>query len=173
MRGARVVGHHCRMCIGEQSPLVDSSLSSAAVEDHQDTPKVILFGGDPVSAQALTLLLRTKSYNVRFAPQSYLDDPDDEVGLIEDAQLVLLAPGMTSGNYARILELIASSTAATGIPVLQLGSPHEESYVAPEYRVSWPCRIEHLRECIENALRARARDVEEASQAPHENEAQT
>lgn len=122
-------------------------------------PSVILVNGDPVAGQALTLLLQTTSYNVRFASQSALDDPAEDSGLLDGVQLALFTPGTLIEHYERVLALLRSRPDTADVPILQLGAAPEEVRAEVDYLVPWPCRIEDLRRRIGAALRNRPQPI--------------
>lgn len=119
--------------------LPDRILTSAAV---------VVFGGDAIVGQALELLLRSSDCNVKFLTEPYLDEP----GLLDGAQILLLAPGLSAERREALLRLADGTAIAARIPVLELVSNTQGAHVGAGHLVPWPCRTEDLERRIKAAL---------------------
>ena len=106
---------------------------------------VVVGSGDAIVGQALELLLRGAHYSVRF-----LAEPPLEPGLLDDAELLLLAPGLNAERRESTLGLFSGHSTAK-IPILELITDSEDAPALGCF-VPWPCRAEDLQRHIEAAL---------------------
>lgn len=116
---------------------------------------VVVMGGDAVVGQALALLLKSADYDVRFLPEEPLSG---RAGSLSEAQLLLLAPGLSAERREAILALVSSEPDTKNTPVLELISNTQRSRLGERHFVMpWPCRTEDLKQQIEAALLADSR----------------
>lgn len=117
--------------------------------DDNDSPLVLIVGGNAVVGRALEMLLRAAAdFNVRFLTESSLDEP----GLLDGVQLLLLTPGLGSKRYEALLTLVSRYPLAAKIPLLRLVSANLAVQDGEKNFVPWPCRVEELKERISAAL---------------------
>ena len=110
---------------------------------------VLVFGGDAAVGRALELLLKSADYDVRFLGESI----SSESGVLGRAQLVILAPGLSTEAREDILTLLGSRTEEAKLPVLELlTNYHEEEQAGTGWFLLWPCRMEELRQQVKAAL---------------------
>ena len=120
----------------------------------QPVVNVVVAGGDAVVGRTLELLLGSAQYRVGFVPGSLLSEP----GMLEEADLLVLAPGLTDEQKATVLTDPSSDPAAGArsvarVPVVELVPDLREATGAGEFRlVPWPCRAEELQRQIRTAL---------------------
>src|SRR3712207_7176939 len=81
-------------------------------QPHRPAKTVLAICGDPVVGRALTLLLQSSLYEVRFLPVSALSEP----GALEGVRLVLLAPTweLDAGRRGDLRALVRDASAAAG-----------------------------------------------------------
>jgi hypothetical protein len=110
---------------------------------------VLVFGGDAAVGRALELLLKSADYDVRFLGESI----SSQSGVLDRAQLVILAPGLSTEAREDILTLLGSRTEEARLPVLELlTNYHEEEQTGTGWFLPWPCRTEELRQQVKAAL---------------------
>ena len=127
------------------------------ISDQGTDPITIAIWGDPVVAQALTLLLQSSGYATRILSESSLDNPK----VVKGVKLLLLTP-RRSADRKGFLASLSDVREITKIPVLELvafpGETREEETREGEtrdelwYRLPWPCRTEKLEQWIEATL---------------------
>ena len=108
-------------------------------------------GDDAVVGKTLELLLGSANYRVTFVPGVLVN----ESGMLESADLLLLAPGLSEEQKATILAdpALGSSAGAARVPVVELVPDLREATGDEERRfVPWPCRAEELERQIRMAL---------------------
>jgi len=110
------------------------------------TVVVIIIGGDTVVGRALESLLRSADYRVRFLAEP----PSEEPELLDDAQLLLLAPGLDAEHRESTLRLVGDHPAES-MPVLELVADAEVAQATGRF-LPWPCRAEDLQRHIRAAL---------------------
>ena len=110
---------------------------------------VLVFGGDATVGRALELLLKSADHDVRFLGESI----SSESGVLDRAQLLILAPGLSTEVRKDILALVGSRTEEAKLPVLELLTDyHEEEQAGTRWFLLWPCRMEELRQQVKAAL---------------------
>ena len=112
--------------------------------------RVAVLGADTVVGRAICALLEGLGYQI--AP---IDSRPTEVvdELLEDANLLLLAPRLEEGAREAFLGAIGKGSPNADMPVIALSTVLEG--VTPEGRVesvTWPCETKALAERIEAAL---------------------
>ena len=128
---------------------------------HYPTTTIAILGADTVVGRALCALLEGHGYRttpIDAHPTGIVD------GLLEDADLLLLAPRLDEGvREAFVGAMGKSDPQRAGMPVIALSTALEE--VPPEegmIGVPWPCETKALVDRIETALL----DAPVASRAP-------
>jgi len=82
------------------------------------TAAVVVVGGDAIVGRALELLLRGSGYDARFeAPPTF-----DARGVLREAGLVLLAPGLDERDRGAVLSSVEAACHEGDLPVLELVS---------------------------------------------------
>ena len=125
---------------------------------YQGSPRPIdlTVWGDPITGQALVLLLRSSGYKAKFLPAA----PSSEaLPPKEGSRLVVLTPTRRLSPEQReaLLAELRNTPGFTNIPVLELVTPPEETQAGGKqeeswYRVPWPCMLEELEQRIEAVL---------------------
>ena len=113
---------------------------------------VAILSGDPIIAQVLELLLQGADYRTRLVTEIPSNDPS---GYLDEAQILLLVPGLNPRLRGAVLSTIGSTTATVKMPILELVTAFQSGQGRQEHHVPWPCRTEELKRRIENALLAR------------------
>jgi hypothetical protein len=109
---------------------------------------VVVVGGDAIVGRALELLLRGSGYDARFeAPPTF-----DARGVLREAGLVLLAPGLDERDRGAVLSSVEAACHEGDLPVLELVSVIAPRSGKGHALVFWPCRTEDLEREIEAAL---------------------
>jgi hypothetical protein len=131
----------------QRNPSKDEGIS-----DQGTDPITIAIWGDPVVAQALTLLLQSSGYATRILSESSLDNPK----VVKGVKLLLLTP-RRSADRKGFLASLSDVREITKIPVLELvafpgETREEETRDELWYRLPWPCRTEKLEQWIEATL---------------------
>ncbi len=109
---------------------------------------VLVFGGDATVGRALAVLLKSADYEVRFLGETISSEP----GVLDRAQLVILAPGLSTETREDILTLLGSRTEEAKLPVLELVTNYQEEQAGTGWFLPWPCRTEELRQQVKAAL---------------------
>lgn len=115
---------------------------------------VLVFGGDATVGRALEVLLKSADYDVRFLGESI----SSESGVLGRAQLVILAPGLSTEAREHILTQLGSRTEEAKLPVLELvtndqdDTTYQEEQAGTGWFLPWPCRTEELRQQVKAAL---------------------
>jgi hypothetical protein len=115
-------------------------------------PIVVVIGGDAIVGQTLELLLQSADCSVRFLAEPPLRDP----GLLDNVELLILAPGLDAERREGTLELIGGLAAAK-IPILELVAGAGTAALTSGRLVSWPCRAQDLQRYIKVALHSKPR----------------
>lgn len=110
--------------------------------------KVLILGGDATVGRALELLLQSADYDVRFLGETI----SSESSVLDGAQLLILAPGLSTESREDIFALVGSRTEEAKLPVLELITNYQEEQAGMEWSLPWPCRTEKLRQQVETAL---------------------
>ena len=136
-------------------PECDPPTREHVYEDPDRTPHqaatVAVLGGNSIVGRALELLLRGAGYDVRLLGQP---DEGELGGLLEGANLLLLAPMLDSETRKEITDEIVATISLAALPVLALmTSPAEHPHEGGRaQQVPWPCRTAELSREIEAAL---------------------
>ena len=110
---------------------------------------VLVFGGDAAVGRALELSLKSADHDVRFLGETVSSEP----GVLDKAELLILAPGLSTECHEDILALVGSRTEEARLPILRLLTNYqEEEQSEAGWFLPWPCRIEKLRQEIKVAL---------------------
>jgi hypothetical protein len=109
---------------------------------------VLVFGGDATVGRALELLLQSADYDVRFLGEHI----SSESGVLGRAQLVILAPGLSTEAREYILTLLGSRTEEAKLPVLELNTNYQDKQAGTGWFLPWPCRTEELKQQVKAAL---------------------
>lgn len=118
---------------------------------------VIIIGGDAVVGHALELLLRSGECDARFISESSLT-ADTEA--IEKAELLLIAPGLSSIRNEDVMSMLRAREATRDLPVLELTSSDTDSRLGIKHSVvPWPCPTEELQWQIRKVLLSGERRV--------------
>jgi hypothetical protein len=120
--------------------------------DRVPTSVVAVVSGDTIVGKALQLLLQGAGFSVRFLVGPSFDEP----GLLDEVQLLLLAPGLSPKRRDALLELINRRPLAARIPVLELLDNSGATQAEDGHFIPWPCRAEELKRQITAALLARS-----------------
>lgn len=112
---------------------------------------VVVVGGDSIVGNALKLLLRGSGYAARFeVARSF-----DARRVIQEADLVLLAPGLQEWDREAVLSSVETARPQEGLPVLELVSVTDYRPEEGHALVPWPCRTEDLEREVEDVLGGR------------------
>ena len=118
----------------------------------QPTTTIAILGADTVVGRALCALL--EGYGYRINPlDAYLTGVVDE--LLEDADLLLLAPRLENGAREAFLGAMGKTVPQTAdVPVIELSTALEKNLPEKErvLRVPWPCETKVLVERIRTVL---------------------
>lgn len=111
---------------------------------------VVVAGGDAVVGRTLELLLGSADSRVIFQPIHLVA----ESGLLEVADLLVLAPGLTENQEASILaKFTANRGEGASVPVVELVPElREVTEVGQRIRIPWPCRAKELERQTRRAL---------------------
>ncbi len=131
---------------------------------------VAIVYGDPVVGQALALLLQGTDFDVKFEDQSSLHGPVEILELLQEIQVLILAPGMNVERREDILTRLRSTRATTNVYVIELGVPPEGTRSRPDRYVPWPIRMEDLKRYIEVGLAEARRAADPRRQVSEEKE---
>lgn len=111
---------------------------------------VTIIGGDAVVGHALELLLRSAECDARFISESSLAE---EVGALERAELLLIAPGLSSARNEELLSMLRATEATKNLPVMELTSNIAATRLGIRHFVApWPCPTEELQRQIREVL---------------------
>jgi hypothetical protein len=109
--------------------------------------------GDPVVGRALTLLLRSSGYKVRYLLAQSFWEPQ----ALKDVRLLVLTPTpqLTTERRNALVRSLKETSEAGKLPVLELETPlearREEVGKESWHMVPWPCRTGDLEWWIEAA----------------------
>lgn len=129
---------------------------------------ITIIYSDPVVGQAIALLLQGIDYDVKFKDQSFLDNQEEILELLQGSQMIILAPGINVERREKLLALLRSDPDTASIHIIELGSPPEGARKRPDHYVPWPIRTEDLKRRIETTLTGQT--ARPYSQTPWENE---
>ena len=116
----------------------------------QQRTTVAILGTNTAVNGAITLLLKGAGYDTRRVER---DLPGLANGLLEDVDLLLLAPGLSHGPREDILAVVRDNPITTHTPVLTLSSALGEALGDESGAVvAWPSPIEALVRRIEATL---------------------
>ncbi len=114
----------------------------------RDATSVGVFGGDPVVGRALEQLLRSAGYSARFLTEASLH----EAQALEGLELLLFAGSLDATRCETIMAVLREAAGKANLPVLELVFSLEASRGGAQGVLPWPCRVEELRERIEQIL---------------------
>ncbi len=126
--------------------------------------RVAILGGDSVVGRALEVLLQGLGYDTRLIGEYDAGTPEK---LLEDAQLLLATPTVSSEARERFLEGMRSTPGTAAIPVLTLSTVPTNDLADQAGIVLWPCRLEDLNRAIEAARLSAVVAEEPTEQDPH------
>ncbi|MBI4492019.1 MAG: hypothetical protein HY690_04430 [Chloroflexi bacterium] len=110
---------------------------------------VAILGDDPVVGQALEILLQGAGHDVRFLPGAALDWPGE---LMANAQLVLLAPGLSLERREALLGRVRRMSGRQSVPCLELTSVAAGAPSSGCREVRWPCQVVTLLRAVDAAV---------------------
>lgn len=118
---------------------------------------VIIIGGDAVVGHALELLLRNAECDAKFISESLLTE---EFGALERAELLLIAPGLSSMHTEDVLSMVRAREATRDLPVLELTSSATAAQLGIKHFVApWPCPTKDLQRHIRTLLTSGGKEV--------------
>jgi hypothetical protein len=129
---------------------------------------VAIVYGEPIIGQAVARQLQTTDYQVRLVSEASLKDPVDILTQLDDCQLLLFTPSLSTSQRNIILRTLESAPSTAELPVLELGTPLERTRPGIDYSMSWPSRTEELRRSIEVILLSRENDREDPGEIREE-----
>ncbi len=131
------------------------------MQHHHQPATIAILGADTVVGRALCALLEGSGYHTR-PLDAYPTGVVDE--LLEDANLLVLAPRLDEGVREAFVGAMGKSTPQKGeMPVIALSTIVEEDLAEERViSVAWPCETKVLVDRIEAALL----DVPAASTSP-------
>lgn len=89
---------------------------------------------------------------MKFKDQSFLDDPVQIPELLQESQMIILAPGINVERREKLLALLRSDSDTASIHIVELGSPPEGARNRPDHYIPWPIRTEDLKRRIKATL---------------------
>jgi hypothetical protein len=135
---------------------VSVTTEQIATADHNASPAAVVVAyRDPIVGQAVVRQLQTTPYEIRLVAESSLVDSIEAPPMLAGCKLILFTPGMSPGNRQNILEMLKSVPEAADMPILELGTPLEQTRPGIDFSMPWPSRSEDLKRQIEVILQGR------------------